>query len=182
MPPPLAPFALPLSFRETSVRGSAAADARRAGSNASAVFHKALAHHVVHGGFDKRRRNRLVVSVAVAVVRDKRLVGLDIVRNSRTALTSTRNASACSMPRRNTIRKMAASRRRKTPTEEQGAVAVIQALLRANGTCLVRYPPGWHAYRLSVRLNGEHKHEQAGTHRCSGKRRALVRREIDKAG
>jgi len=39
-----------------------------------------------------------------------------------------------------------------------------------NGAYPVRYPPGWHVYELSVRLNGEHKHEQTGTHRCSGER------------
>lgn len=40
----------------------------------------------------------------------------------------TPNDNACSMPRRNTIRKTAASRCQSTPTEEQGAATVIQTL------------------------------------------------------
>jgi NAD(P)-dependent dehydrogenase (short-subunit alcohol dehydrogenase family) len=46
----------------------------------------------------------------------------------------------------------------------------LKAPFRLVQAAPVRYPPGWHAYRLSVRLNGEHKHEQAGTHQCSRKR------------
>ena len=41
-------------------------------------FHKALADHVVYRRFDECRGDRLVVPVAVAVVRNERLVGLDI--------------------------------------------------------------------------------------------------------
>jgi DNA-binding protein HU-beta len=52
---------------------------------------------------------------------------------------------------------------------------VIRALLRPEGACLVRYPPGWHACMLSVRLNGEHKHEQAGSYRRSGKRSGITK-------
>ena len=42
------------------------------------LLHKAFANHVVHGRFNKRRGNRLVVPVAVAIVRDERLIGPDI--------------------------------------------------------------------------------------------------------
>src|SRR6202051_3658696 len=83
----------------------------------------------------------------------------------------TPNDNGCSTPRRNTIQKTAASRCPSTPTEEQGAVAVIPDLSRTNEGCLVRYPAGWRIQTVgSLAVNGEHKHEQAGSYRRSGKR------------
>src|ERR1035438_4164635 len=42
------------------------------------LLHESFAYHVVDGRFDKRRGNRLVMSVAVAVVWNERLIGLDV--------------------------------------------------------------------------------------------------------
>ena len=68
-------------FRRSSFRTcTRVCSSRRAalGPTHLLFFHKALADHVVHGRLDKRCGDRLVVPVAVAVVRNERLVGFDI--------------------------------------------------------------------------------------------------------